>query len=72
MSYASVAMVTDYDCWRDPGKAVNIDMVLDVMRKNIGTMKALVVKAVEELAREDWTDTIKANRIRAEASVMNH
>ena len=32
------AMVTDYDCWRDPGKAVNVAAVLEVMKNNVGNV----------------------------------
>jgi 5'-methylthioadenosine phosphorylase len=35
MSYVSIAMVTDYDCWRDPDGAVNVSAVLEVLKKNV-------------------------------------
>lgn len=33
LPYASVAMVTDYDCWRE-GEAVEVAQILDVMKAN--------------------------------------
>mgnify|MGYP000107443989 CR=1 FL=1 len=40
--YASVAMVTDYDCWHESEEAVTIDMVLEVMRKNVDAIRKLI------------------------------
>ena len=71
ISYASVAMVTDYDCWRDPGKAVNVESVLEVMKNNVGNVKSLVVRTVEMLAKLQWSETIKANEARAKGSIMH-
>jgi len=71
ISYASVAMVTDYDCWRNPGEAVNVPAVLEVMKKNVGNVKNLVVKGVEMLAKMNWSETIKANEARAKGSIMH-
>ncbi|MBN2737002.1 MAG: S-methyl-5'-thioadenosine phosphorylase [Spirochaetales bacterium] len=34
MCYSLVAMVTDYDCWRDDEEGVSTDMVLKVMKEN--------------------------------------
>ncbi|MEK7266918.1 MAG: S-methyl-5'-thioadenosine phosphorylase [Pseudomonadota bacterium] len=34
LPYATVAMVTDYDCWREGGGAVEVAHILEVMRKN--------------------------------------
>jgi 5'-methylthioadenosine phosphorylase len=38
LPYASIAMVTDYDCWREHTHSVDVALVLDVMRSN--TVKA--------------------------------
>ena len=71
ISYASVAMVTDYDCWRDPGKAVNVEAVLEVMKNNVGNVKSLVVRAVEMLANIQWGETVKVNEAKAKGSIMH-
>lgn len=34
LCYATVAMVTDYDCWHDSHDAVSVDQVVAVMHKN--------------------------------------
>ena len=40
--YASVACVTDYDCWHETHEPVSIEMVLDIMRRNIDTAKRII------------------------------
>ncbi len=36
LPYASVAMVTDYDCWREESEAVEMGHILEVMAANAG------------------------------------
>ena len=44
--YAIIGCVTDYDSWWEPGKPVTIDMILDIMRKNIDTSKKIIKLAI--------------------------
>jgi 5'-methylthioadenosine phosphorylase len=46
--YATVAMVTDYDCWHDEHEAVTVGDIVAVLRANAEKAKALV-KAVAPL-----------------------
>lgn len=39
LGYATLALVTDYDCWREGTEAVTVDNVLSVMRKNVERAK---------------------------------
>ena len=48
MSYATVAMVTDFDCWHDEHEAVTVDALVQVMQANADKARALV-KAVVPL-----------------------
>jgi len=52
LSYATVAMVTDYDCWHDDHEAVTVEQVVAVLLKNADNARALV-KAVAALASTD-------------------
>jgi 5'-methylthioadenosine phosphorylase len=49
MCYATVALVTDYDCWYE-AEDVNIEMVLETMRANVDNVKAVVEEVLPELA----------------------
>ncbi len=42
MCYASIAMVTDYDCWHDDHDSVTVDAVVAVMTQNAAKARALV------------------------------
>ncbi|MBU4149813.1 MAG: S-methyl-5'-thioadenosine phosphorylase [Candidatus Omnitrophica bacterium] len=46
--FATVAFITDYDCWHD--EMVTIDMVIENLNKNVETAKRLIKKIVPELA----------------------
>ena len=47
LPYATVALVTDYDCWHETEESVSVAAVLAVLRKN----SALAQRIVVELAR---------------------
>jgi 5'-methylthioadenosine phosphorylase len=49
LPYASVAMVTDYDCWREEVAHVEVSHVLEVLNANAATAKDLVVRLVGKL-----------------------
>jgi 5'-methylthioadenosine phosphorylase len=48
--YATVAMVTDYDCWHPGHEAVSVDMILSVLNANAAHARALVRAVVPLLA----------------------
>src|SRR5205823_6888624 len=48
--YATVAMVTDYDCWHPGHDAVTVDMVLGVLHANADRAKTLVRNVVPALS----------------------
>ena len=44
--YQSVAMVTDYDCWKEGEDAVTFEMVLARMKENAENVKRLLIETV--------------------------
>jgi 5'-methylthioadenosine phosphorylase len=48
--YATVAMVTDYDCWHPGHDAVTVEMIGGVLNANAEKAKALVKRVVPRLA----------------------
>jgi 5'-methylthioadenosine phosphorylase len=46
ISYATLAMVTDYDCWREGHDDVTIEQVIAVMHQNSGNAQKVVKAAV--------------------------
>jgi 5'-methylthioadenosine phosphorylase len=53
MHYATVAMVTDYDCWHTEHDHVTVDAVVRVMRQNADHARALVRHAVPLVAARE-------------------
>lgn len=48
MGYVTLAIATDYDCWReDPDEHVSVEAVFAVYNDNIGKIKKLVLKLLE-------------------------
>ena len=47
--YALIGCITDYDSWWEPGKPVTIDIILEIMRKNIDTSKKIIRLAVSRI-----------------------
>jgi len=59
LPYASIAMVTDYDCWHDGEASVDVAAVLWVMRDNTVKAKALLTRLTAMLAgRERAPDPV--------------
>ena len=49
INYASVAMVTDYDCWREGHESVTVDAVIRVMTENAARARQLVRAVVPRI-----------------------
>jgi 5'-methylthioadenosine phosphorylase len=50
--YATVAMVTDYDCWHDEHAAVDVAAVIKVMMGNTEKAQRLVLRLAKDFPRE--------------------
>ncbi|HEX5752888.1 MAG TPA: S-methyl-5'-thioadenosine phosphorylase [Archangium sp.] len=50
LCYATVAMVTDFDCWHPGHEAVTVEQVVQVLVANAGKARALVKDVVPRLA----------------------
>ncbi|KCZ45351.1 S-methyl-5'-thioadenosine phosphorylase [Hyphomonas sp. CY54-11-8] len=55
LPYAILAMVTDYDCWREEEEAVTVTNVLEVMARNSTLGRKAVVKLAESLSGTERT-----------------
>jgi 5'-methylthioadenosine phosphorylase len=49
MEYASVAMSTDYDCWKENEEPVNFEMILEIYKKNSENVKKLIVETIPKI-----------------------
>ena len=51
MCYATVAMVTDYDCWHDDHAAVDVASIIAVMQSNTENAQRLVRRLARDMPR---------------------
>jgi 5'-methylthioadenosine phosphorylase len=72
--YASIAIVTDYDCWRehaDDTEHVDVESVLKVFRSSLGKVTNLIVDLVPRLvAYEGWQEVIESNEKMIKSSLL--
>ena len=71
ISYATVAMVTDYDCWHEEHDAVDVAAVVKVMTDNADKAGALVARALREFPAEHEPCPIGSDRA-LEYAIITH
>ena len=55
IAYATMAMITDYDCWKADEAHVTVEMVVANLIKNAATAKAIVAAAIPQIPAEpNW------------------
>jgi 5'-methylthioadenosine phosphorylase len=47
--YATLALVTDYDCWHPDHDAVTVETVIDYLNRNVRNAQVIMREAVKEL-----------------------
>ncbi len=60
--YATVAMVTDYDCWHPDHDAVTVQDIIKVLMANADKAKRLVVRLAKDFPREHEACPIGSDR----------
>ena len=53
IAYATLALVTDYDCWHEAHDAVTIDMVVEYLNKNVRNAQLILKDAVKRVAGKE-------------------
>ncbi|HVY42796.1 MAG TPA: S-methyl-5'-thioadenosine phosphorylase [Hyphomicrobiaceae bacterium] len=60
--YASVAMVTDFDCWHDEHAEVDVAAVIKVLRDNVDKAQRLIARLAKDFPREHQPCPIGSDR----------
>ena len=47
--YATLACITDYDCWHPGHQSVTLEMILDNLQKNVENSKKIIAKVIKDL-----------------------
>jgi len=50
--YATLAMVTDYDCWHPEHDAVTVNLVLEYLAHNVENCQKILLKAIRSMPQE--------------------
>jgi 5'-methylthioadenosine phosphorylase len=53
--YATLALVTDYDCWHASHDAVTVETVIENLNKNVRNAQVIIKQAVKQLAATERT-----------------
>ena len=56
IAYATMAMITDYDCWKTDEAHVTVEMVIDNLNRNAATAQAVLAEVLPRIpvAPADW------------------
>lgn len=49
IAYATIAMVTDYDCWKGDEAHVTVELVIDNLHKNAASAKAIIAHVLNRI-----------------------
>lgn len=52
IAYATLALVTDYDCWHEGHDAVSVEMVVEYLHKNVRNAQLILKDAVRRVAEK--------------------
>ncbi|MBW3041358.1 S-methyl-5'-thioadenosine phosphorylase [Prochlorococcus marinus] len=50
ISYSSLSMVTDYDCWKQNCESVSVEMVIDNLKENASFAKSIISAAAKRIS----------------------
>jgi 5'-methylthioadenosine phosphorylase len=50
IAYATLALVTDYDCWHEGHDSVTLEMVISYLTKNVRNAQLVLKEAVKRVA----------------------
>ena len=55
IAYATIAMITDYDCWKVDEAHVTVEMVINNLRRNADMAKAIIARTIPRIPQKpEW------------------
>jgi 5'-methylthioadenosine phosphorylase len=62
MAYATLAMVTDYDCWKTDEAHVTVEMVIENLHRNAAMAREIVKRVIPQIPdKPDWPCHVALN-----------
>lgn len=59
LCYASIAIITDFDCWNESSDPVSVEQVLQMVATVGEKLPPIISKIIDNIVSEPWDDTIK-------------
>ncbi|CAN5592953.1 S-methyl-5'-thioadenosine phosphorylase [soil metagenome] len=53
IAYATLALVTDYDCWHEDHDSVSVEMVIEYLHRNVRNAQLVLKEAVKRVAAKE-------------------
>lgn len=64
MSYATIALSTDYDCWHEDEKDVDVESVIALVKRNAKLARTIITKAVSQIeGKSPFSEILKTSII---------
>jgi 5'-methylthioadenosine phosphorylase len=55
IAYATIALITDYDCWKEDEAHVTVELVIENLRHNVERAKTIIARTIPKIpAQPDW------------------
>jgi len=54
LHYASIGMVTDYDCWKE-NEEVSVEKVIKQMKENANSVASVLMDVIPRIVDADWS-----------------
>ncbi|KAK7790946.1 hypothetical protein R5R35_005876 [Gryllus longicercus] len=70
LCYITLAVVTDYDCWRSVEEVVSATSVIAMFQKNVQKLIDVFRKAVSLIAEKNWDESIEGLAVTVKTSVL--
>jgi 5'-methylthioadenosine phosphorylase len=75
MSYATLAFVTDYDCWHDTEEAVSVEAIVRILQQNAAMAQTIIAEALPQIPVDrggPYRDALKGAIITDPAVIPPH
>ncbi|XP_076091416.1 S-methyl-5'-thioadenosine phosphorylase-like [Mytilus galloprovincialis] len=59
LCYGALALVTDYDSWREGEEGVNVENIMKIFKQNSSNALKVLLDVIPKIAKEDWTKTLE-------------
>ncbi|XP_046520151.1 S-methyl-5'-thioadenosine phosphorylase isoform X3 [Equus quagga] len=68
--YASIALATDYDCWKENEEEVSVDRILKTLKENANKATSLLLTTIPQIGSMEWSETLRTLKDMARFSVL--